>query len=276
MPHKPLAVFPVVLLVLCWGSGCSQSNSKRPGPQLKPTLSVYNPSSTAQHIRIMIEGHEVARIDLKEYQYHYIGLEKVVEPAAVRAALLTSDGWTEEYTTITAGTAGMLDREPCCIISFKFEREGRRPEDVKLFVDNRGGPASVVECGELPMSIAANWYGELWFLAPKQPSNAVIRLDKKNVGTVWSENQANDPECPTRFWLLDTSGQKKYVYRGVSYSQDFLSGPEGRSTRGTSIERKFLHTLPKMPDFFLTTAPYSIQESLPGPFVTKLELLEEK
>jgi hypothetical protein len=252
IPRCPLWTVIALLSFVspCLLLGCSKKPDLKAAirPGLRPSVPV----------KVMVDGQEVARDDPYGQPPNRlpgeIAIDKVVDCAAVQVFLLTPDGWTNEYSKIEPGG---YEGDCCC----RFSLASFEPAWYEVFVDNLKRPAAVVACGELPMSVPANWKGRLSFPAPKKPAGGVVRLDGKEIGTLPPVAQDKQPNWSDGVWLLDASGQKTYQCREIVYRIADVPGQgkappvDAPEPAPSKLRAKFLHQLPRLPDYFLEVAP---------------------
>jgi hypothetical protein len=245
-----------VMVLLAFASPCLLvgCNNK---PELRPALRAG--ISPRVPLKIMVDGQEVARDDPygqpPKFLPNEIAIDKVVDCIEVQVYILTPDGWTNEYSKIEPGA---LSGDCCCWVRLApFD-----PQWYDFFVDNLKRPASVVECGELPMSVSADWKGKLSFPAPTKAASAMVRLDGKEIGALPPVAKDKQPNSSEGAWLLDTSGQKTYQCRDIVYryagAPNEDKGPppvDPAEPMPTKLHAKILHALPRLPDYFLEFAP---------------------
>jgi hypothetical protein len=254
-----LAVWPV-LAYLCIGR-----DWEKPDPIAKPKLEpciYFIGNRTAPPQKLLVDGREVYSYDsYKLVDSKRIQLQEVVDPSRVKLLALTPEGWIDRSSCIGAGT---YNNDCCCSAGI-----GEFEPVMDLYVDNRNHPATVISCGELPIPIVADCKGKWTLAPPKTAASAVLRLDGKEVGTIWpQDNQPTDAKGNFKgIWLVDTTGQRSYFYGEILYSTAAL-GTKDRAPLHRMMSNNFLHALPVHPDYFLETAPWTIYS--PGNlFVTK-------
>src|SRR5262249_3604622 len=133
-----------------------------------------------------------------------------------------------------------------------------------LKVDNRGGVAAKLTCGQLEFAIPADSTTARSFPTPQRPQDTLLVLDGNKLGAVEAD-----------VYLVDVSGRRSYQKRWVSYA--FFNIGEAPAVPAPQLFAKgHLHRVGKI-DYFLTAAPQTIKRELTGgpqEPVTVTELLE--
>ncbi|MCE9553549.1 MAG: hypothetical protein K8T91_09270 [Planctomycetes bacterium] len=247
--------------MVCW-VGCGSS------PPPTPALPAPMPQIKVEEIpdfpvRVMLNDKVLATYDRRhggEYDYTTtaeIPLQTLPDVSAVKAQCLHPDGWKDGVARIVRGSLG-----PTIYVMFQL-----KPEEWKIKigpqVDNRGGEATEIFVGALPQTIKANGKENLFYPAPSSAEHAVVRIGKKEVGTLWPASEKTAPDWEKVDFFVDVTGKRSYRYREVYYSTQGISVEGAEYLKLKPVEGelsgKFVHSVPFSFSYFLERAPNEIQ-----------------
>lgn len=132
--------------------------------------------------------------------------------------------------------------------------------DLKVWVDNRGGKQMELSIGRLVTTIPAGASERFEFPMPDCHEGTSVKLDGSPVGDIPETVRSAAPNdySVSQAFLVDTSGKRCYRYHFVDYGKPGLSSYD---TGFNYYSRKRLHHLESTVEFFLRTAPKAVVPS---------------
>jgi hypothetical protein len=238
----------------CWlGAGLAR-------PFLTPTTVRYSHELDAPG-RLLYSDDILATLERGETTEHSL---RFFDEKKLRLEILTPDGWAWREMSLSH------DWESRELVRPVLVKAGSA-EEITLWVDNRKGSRTVLACGQLEITIAANQTRKIGIPPSSQPGLLPLRIDGVEVDSLTGS-----------YYLVDTSGQRAYRLKAHVYGGGLaqLGGAPPKVTAETLLSRRRLHPLKQSIDFFLTPAPSEIKVTTfggVGAFAVeqRWELLEE-